>query len=73
MNKIASRAKLAILKLLKIPAYFFPQSGLITYQLIDSMGEEASISVSAESFLGPAFTKLYFSLDRGAGTDLIID
>ena len=55
MNKIAPGSELTVLVLMKIPANFFPQGWLITYEFIDSMGEETGLAISTETILCPTF------------------
>lgn len=57
MDEIATGTELTVLVLVEIPAYFFPEGWLITYKLIDSVGKEAGVTVSAVTVFGPAFAE----------------
>ncbi len=61
MDEITTGSKLAVLVLVEISADFFPEGWLITYKLIDSVGKEAGIAISAETIFGPAFAELNLS------------
>jgi hypothetical protein len=73
VDEITPGPELAILVLVEVPAYFLSESWLVTYELIDSVGEEASVSIATKAFFGPAFAKFNFPLDRRVLTYLIVD
>lgn len=73
MNEITSGSELAILVLVEISTYFLSQCWLITYQLIDSVSEEAGLTITTVTLFGPAFAKFDLSFGGRILTDLIVD
>jgi hypothetical protein len=68
MNKVASGSKFAVFELVEVPTHLFFKRGLVTCELIETVGKEAVLSVYAKADLCETLAKLELTL---VGVDVL--
>ena len=67
VHEVASGAELAVFVLVEVPTHLLAQDGLMQYQLLDAVGEEAVLSVAAVAGLFVGFAELEFAFEGRVG------
>ena len=72
VHEVTSGSKLTKFVLVKVPAHFFAQDGLVHDQLFHAVGKKTIILIDAVSHFSETFAKLQFAFARSQTDSFII-